>query len=409
VKIFYSWQSDTPSNIGKNFIRKALDEAVELVGASLDLDDAERPSIDQDTQGVLGDPSITDTIFRKIREANVVVSDVTLTGDTESGKRLANSNVAIELGYTYGTRGDLVALKVMNTHYGEAEALPFNLRHKRYPVEFHVSPSTTKSERRSERTKLAKEFADIIQKYVDANRPLPELFIQRDSACNQAAYWETGEKLIDADRVRGHGNVSLGYLPDQPLMYLRIWPELVIPELTVSQLQVSQRTLEPLGGGLDGWSWHRNQYETIGYSHDGEGCLASSVQVFKTGEIWGVNAFLLGTPADDRKYIPMIPYEKAIYSALNKYLQTARECLGYPAQTNIESGIVNIRGYGIDRPPGYTNHLTGNFFHDLGIETSVDTESSESITKALLKIFQKTFDAAGEERPANFHGFPGTE
>jgi hypothetical protein len=59
MKIFYSWQSDTPKEVGRTFIREALDAAV----AGIEVDEPDRPTIDQDTQGVLGSPVIADTIL----------------------------------------------------------------------------------------------------------------------------------------------------------------------------------------------------------------------------------------------------------------------------------------------------------------------------------------------------------
>jgi hypothetical protein len=99
MKVFYSWQSDTPAKVGRTFIREALEAAI----AGLELEDAERPEIDRDTKGVLGSPVIADTIFRKIREARVVVADVTLTGHTPDGKSLCLS--AFEQRTVRGPRG----------------------------------------------------------------------------------------------------------------------------------------------------------------------------------------------------------------------------------------------------------------------------------------------------------------
>src|SRR5687768_16453473 len=136
MKVFYSWQSDTPGSVGRTFIRQALEDAIE----GLDLEEAERPKIDQDTKGVLGSPVIANTIFQKIRDAKVVIADVTLTGETNGGKRLCNSNVAIELGYALSVPGDEALLTVMNTHYGTPQYLPFDLAHRRWPVLFQLAP-----------------------------------------------------------------------------------------------------------------------------------------------------------------------------------------------------------------------------------------------------------------------------
>lgn len=184
MKIFYSWQSDTPRDIGKNFVREALDAAVE----SLEIDEAERPRIDQDTAGVLGSPVIADTIFGKIRDAKVIVADVTLTGATPGGKRLINSNVALEVGYAIGIHGDGVLLKVMNTHYGPPEELPFDLAHRRWPVRFDLAPKAPAEEREKALRRLAAELAAILREYIAASRPRPEPFLPAGATVNRAYY-----------------------------------------------------------------------------------------------------------------------------------------------------------------------------------------------------------------------------
>ena len=166
LKVFYSWQSDTESKVNRAFIREALEAAI----TDLDLQDAERAEIDQDTKGVLGSPVVADTIFRKIEAAAVVVTDVTLTGITPNGKRLCNSNVAIELGYALGIHGDQVLLKVMNTHYGPPQDLPFDLAHRRWPVQYDLSPDSQTSDRKKVRDSLAQELRQILGQYLQAVR-----------------------------------------------------------------------------------------------------------------------------------------------------------------------------------------------------------------------------------------------
>ena len=171
MKIFYSWQTDTPNNIGKRFIREALDDAVSEISETMDLDEAERPNVDQDTQGVMGSPPIAETIFQKIRDSQVVVADVTIVGETPKNKKLINSNVAIELGYAHGHHGDHVLMTVMNIHYGSEEKLPFDLSHRRWPVRFDLAPGTTKTQRDAAKKTLAKEFSAILLLYLENHPP----------------------------------------------------------------------------------------------------------------------------------------------------------------------------------------------------------------------------------------------
>ncbi len=114
MKIFWSWQSDTPGRIGRHFVRDVLADAIKVLKQP---EDVEEPSdrdarqslhLDQDRQGVPGSPDLAPTIFGKISRASVFVADVTLvgknrdlgTGDRpDRSKKLINSNVAIEYGY----------------------------------------------------------------------------------------------------------------------------------------------------------------------------------------------------------------------------------------------------------------------------------------------------------------------
>ena len=165
MNIFYSWQTDTPDKTGKAFIRLALDDAVSEMAEDMGLSEADRPSVDQDTQGVMGSPGIAETIFEKIKSSEVMVVDVTLVGKTSSGKKLINSNVACELGFAHGWHGDQVLLAVMNTHYGPPEDLPFDLQHRRWPLRYKLSPDSSREERKVERVKLSKQLKPILKLY----------------------------------------------------------------------------------------------------------------------------------------------------------------------------------------------------------------------------------------------------
>lgn len=99
MKIFWSWQSDTPPAIGRDFVKSALKEAVEQLAEEVDLSEAERPELDHDTKDVPGLAPTADTIFKKIDGAALFVADLSLTGSTPGDeKRTPNPNVLTELG-----------------------------------------------------------------------------------------------------------------------------------------------------------------------------------------------------------------------------------------------------------------------------------------------------------------------
>jgi hypothetical protein len=120
MKIFWSWQSDTPGKVGRHFVRGALAEAIEVLRQPNEIEEpSEREArealhLDHDRQGVSGSPDLAPTIFRKIEQAAVFVADVTLVGETtpvgekaegRAAKKLINSNLAIEYGYAHHALG----------------------------------------------------------------------------------------------------------------------------------------------------------------------------------------------------------------------------------------------------------------------------------------------------------------
>jgi hypothetical protein len=383
----------------RTFIRDCIDKAI----AGLEVDEAARPTVDQDTAGVLGSPVIADTIFEKIRDAKVVVADVTLTGHTPAGKRLANSNVAIELGYTLGVHGYKVLVKVMNTHYGPPQELPFDLVHRRFPVRFNLPPDASSEERGQVRDALVRELRGILQLYVDANRPPPELFAPTRSTYNAATYWQPGEQLA-TDGATGR---PVTYSQADPLLYLRTWPREKIPPLSFALLNDhSKSSIQPLAGRPSGWSPARNKYGTVAYSpsvDDGR----STTQVLKSGEIWGVNSWFLRPRQGFPKFVPADGCEAGLQESLSRYLSAGRDHFGYSQIVQVESGLVNVKDFKLaidvrDAPGG----MVGPIHDDVTISTFVDLNEPETTQAALLKIFAGIFEAAGLERPKNYRNFP---
>jgi hypothetical protein len=160
MKIFWSWQLDTPAQIGKYLVRDALKVAINRLKQAEDIDEPTRDDLhlDQDTQGTTGSPDLVRTIFGKIEESEVVVADVTIVGKTGENKRLINSNVAIELGYALHACTDASVLMVFNEHYGSYEHLPFDLRHKGGGVVFDLAPGADREQIAAVRASLADDF-----------------------------------------------------------------------------------------------------------------------------------------------------------------------------------------------------------------------------------------------------------
>lgn len=184
MKIFWSWQSDTPQNTGRHFVRGVIADLARSLNREDATEDAERPEaeadsdgdvednsnerladdgrveVDHDTHGVGGSPPIADTILRKIREAAVLVADVTPISITSAGKRVPNPNVMIELGYAMRVLGHERIVLVMNGAEGAAlKYLPFDLRHWRAPIIYKLRKDATEEQR----LEVANELKNVLR------------------------------------------------------------------------------------------------------------------------------------------------------------------------------------------------------------------------------------------------------
>lgn len=181
MKIFWSWQSDTPGEIGHYLVRDALKDAIAKLKLVEDIEDAVRDALhlDHDIKDVTGSPDLARTILEKIEKSEVVVADVTIVGSTEEGDRLINSNVAIELGYALHACTDERVVFVFNKHYGQYEELPFDLRHKGGAVVFDLAPGTDRKGIASARNTLATELARKLKPFLQEPSRRKELLSLR--------------------------------------------------------------------------------------------------------------------------------------------------------------------------------------------------------------------------------------
>lgn len=238
MKIFWSWQSDTPGRIGRFLVRDALRDAIDRLKQAPDIEEPtakesrEALHLDQDIQGVTGSPDLARTIFDKIDMSEVVVADVTLVGSmtavtdadskTTAGKKLINSNVAIELGYALRALTDRKVLLVFNEHYGTHEDLPFDLRHKGGSIVFNLPPDADRKRIDEERKRLADRFVGALKSYL-RKAALPAVpFTETPSTFNNAAYFRKGQVLARAG-VPGRDQVVFLYRTES-LCYLRLIP-----------------------------------------------------------------------------------------------------------------------------------------------------------------------------------------
>lgn len=169
LTIFYSWQSDRPTKLCRDFIHIALREAAERLAARRDVEVV----VDSDTEGVPGTPPITAVILEKIEACDVFVADMSFVGETtertDTGERklLPNPNVMGEFGYALSEKGWRRILLVMNEAYGPPKALPFDLGHFRKPATYNLASEKPDAPRRSARNALSGRLEANLEAVLD--------------------------------------------------------------------------------------------------------------------------------------------------------------------------------------------------------------------------------------------------
>lgn len=159
--IFYSWQSDLPNNENRGFIESCIENAIkELNNSNVAFDTI----LDRDTKNKTGTSDIADSIFDKINSCNIFIADISFIGKVESGKKIPNPNVMIELGYAAKKIGWENVVCVFNSKYGNVENLPFDLRARKI-VQYSITDTANKTKERKDLSKrFLREFNDLLKR-----------------------------------------------------------------------------------------------------------------------------------------------------------------------------------------------------------------------------------------------------
>lgn len=417
LTVFYSWQSDTPSKLNRNFLEEALREALKRLHLDATLEVALRDAtleLDKDTQGVTGSPPIAETILKKIEQCAVFVADLTFVGESMNGltnqsgkgRLFSNPNVLIEYGYALRCHGHTALVGIMNTAYGKPDAatLPFDLRHLRWPITYDLTHSSD-PEKLIQFEKLTTTLVDalrlILRGHTSVETPVSE-FIPQKPTKNPAAFFDEPTDLIPEGRWEPLQPFTV---PDEGRAYLRVYPTVTLPpidtELDALNL-AAKSTLEPMGR-VSGWGHARNIFGAIVYEAPTNGSLYHFTQLFLNRELWGLDAHCLNATSCHRftggkrnGYIASDYVEEVFLKALKNYLKVAREFLGLPLPLRIKAGLVGIKGYPITVGHGFAGKMLQDHVEWEG-EVASDKASPHEI---LEPFFARVWAKCGVERPA---------
>ena len=305
LTVFYSWQSDTPSNLNRNFIEKALSDALKRLQSDATLEVALRDievELDKDTKGVAGSPPIVETILRKIEDCAVFVADLTFVAKSLDGLKSAsgkprlvsNPNVLIEYGFALRCHSHAAVIGVMNTAFGapNAETLPFDLRHLRWPIAYELRSDSNNCGKATELERLTTTLVEALRLILaqrETPRELKGLFVPQKATRNAALFHEDVNDLIPESRWAP--KPASYSLPEGAKMYLRVYPTEAVPEFATeldAEEALRQSMMRPFGDVM-GYNTARNVFGAMVYESPQPDKLLHFTQLFMSREIWCVD------------------------------------------------------------------------------------------------------------------------
>ena len=406
--IFYSWQSDAPNSVNRNFVRQALEAAAKNLSGSAGADVEDAVRLDQDTQGVAGSPAIVDTILAKIAACDVFVPDVTFM-PASGERRTPNPNVMIEYGYALKTPGAEKIVAVMNTHFGDPTGLPFDMRHRRFPLTYDLAPDADSETRSRVRERLAADFSSAIVVVLD-ERSLPaaeQPLFERSPAFDGGASFVEANELFPM-WVDGEGDTQRRF-PVGPKMFLRLMPRDSVPPIeraTIVEVLAASE-LWPLGYQRYGaWGMGTNRLGGGNVArHPADDSLIGAIsQIILTREIWGIETHLLTHAASrqwvDRDY-PVIPdtsVREILEDGLHRYLRVAREHLALTPPLVAVAGVVNLESHRLTLPP--EARISTQIYESAIWRQIVIEDPDRPAAEILHPFYAALYDAVGVRLPS---------
>lgn len=370
--VFYAWQSDRPNNTNRSFLEECLERAIKKANEKRPT--PERLTLDRDTQGVAGMPVISDTIFEKISQCAVFVPDLSFVTPPGASRAISNPNVLIELGYALKAIGDRRIVALFNTAFGPTSELPFDLRTRRFPFDYHVAETDSADSRRAVRDELVRRLASALADAADLAsvepEPPPEKApLHASAALDDSTFVLANSPVVAEVTSRGNDGAASEhvYWHLGPSAWLRVLPTKPL-DLSRAKLRAiveqSPMPLEPFG---DAQVRHRcvNQYGMIVLGFDGEVAETHATrltQVFRTGEIWGLNKQLIESPSATPRQRFLIPWpDLAVLfeRGLQSYLSFARQTLRLELPLIVTAGLAMVNDAVLVRKRhGYTGPET---------------------------------------------------
>jgi hypothetical protein len=303
----------------------------------------------------------------------------------------------------------------MNTAFGEPAAanMPFDMRHLRNPITYHLEQSANPETRSLVKNQLSKslqqEIGLIIQKGLGRIGAIEgPVYAPTAATVNPSTFLQPGE-TFQADGIRKRLSIS-----DVQRLFLRLIPttpkDSIKNNLEALSL-VRHGMLTPMKAKNAAWGWssERNRYGAFSYAEE-DGEILFFSQLFRTGEIWGIDtrSINMKTCVDDGGvdfgYFPSDHLEAVFSDTLENYLQFASGPLSLPLPLRFIAGATGVAGYRMTAPrnthfrtadPRFGGRVDADH---ITYEGKID-EYGKNAADILLPFFEHVWHECGVERP----------
>jgi hypothetical protein len=351
------------------FVRDTLAEAIKALKADEEIiEPSEREArdamhLDSDRQGVSDSPDLAATIFEKIEQTAVFVADVTLVGETQAGKKLINSNVAIEYGHAHHALTDRSILMIQNTHYGDREGLPFDLRHKAGPIQYSLAPDSTNSQIAAEMAKPKPVLVAALRPYLKQHMPAQAAHEEIPSTYIKAAFFDPREILAN-NHAPEPDHIEYSFA-ERRALYLRLIPTFArtspLKDADLHDLarnrQIDLLVRERYTGLAD-----RNRFGALVYEWSGTSTTPRALtQVLTNGELWAISTEQFANWRG-HSFIPTRNIETIFGRVLENFVRLSQEVFGNGWPVTAVVGGVGLNGLQLGVGHDYEGHIHRDAF-----------------------------------------------
>lgn len=403
--VFYAWQSDRPERFNRYLIRFALNLAAKNISADHAV--GIRVRIDADTEGVHGHCPVTETILKKIAVCDVFVPDLTFVASTDAGKLIPNPNVMLEYGYALDARSFSVMIPVMNTAYGAAEELPFDMGHLRFPVRYDLPATAKNAERRVARKALTEELETILRGMIaEGVGAADRTPFRATAATTSPAFFFP--RLATIASFGNPGEQEYKFEGDKAV-YLRLFPRTSegqpkIGRAVIKDIIHHKGSIRPMSDGISGIA-SSNNFGWACIDPSGNSTTKNICQAFPSGELWGISSqVFIETPvthfvrADEpRTIFGAITVEKLCTRTLENFIKVASTVMQLRPPFIVEIGIVGTKGVFMRAPhPESPNGSNYGPIRDDSLVRRYDLAKTDRATQQeiLRDFFDELYDLA---------------